>query len=100
MNRCLFSPAACNDIDEIFDYLSQHSLSAAENFLEQLQVKTDFLARNPRVGTPQEHLLSGLKAFPLGNYVLFFRPLADGVEIVRVIHGARDFLALFSKDAT
>ena len=34
----------------------------------------------------------GLRSFPVGNYLVFYRPLAegDGIAVIRVLHGARD----------
>ncbi|MGY4499466.1 plasmid stabilization system protein ParE [Bradyrhizobium sp. GM24.11] len=31
-----------------------------------------------------------LRSFPVGNYVIFYVPLSDGVEIIRVMHGRQD----------
>jgi toxin ParE1/3/4 len=31
----------------------------------------------------------------MGNYIVFYRPLEDGVKIVRVLHAARDIDAAF-----
>jgi toxin ParE1/3/4 len=36
-----------------------------------------------------------LRSFPVKNYVIFYRPLEDGIEIVRVLHGAQDLPPLF-----
>lgn len=40
-------------------------------------------------------MLPGMRLFALGNYVIFYRSGADEVEIVRVIHGARDWRRIF-----
>jgi plasmid stabilization system protein ParE len=29
-------------------------------------------------------------AFAIGNYVIFYLPTQDGIDVVRVLHGARD----------
>ena len=44
----------------------------------------------PHIGYKVDWLLPGLRRFPVGEYLVFFMPLDDGVCIVRVIHGARD----------
>jgi len=36
-----------------------------------------------------------LRSFPVGQYVIFYRVAVDAVEIVTVIHGARDLDSLF-----
>ena len=45
---------------------------------------------------PYEHehpTLAGVRVFPVSRfkkYLVFYRPVADGIEILRVLHGARD----------
>jgi len=40
----------------------------------------------------------GMRSFPVGRYVIFYLPLADGSDIVRVLHGARDIERIFSQN--
>jgi toxin ParE1/3/4 len=47
------------------------------------------------MGTGRDELKSGLRCHPVGNYLIFFFPLEDGVDIVRVLHGSRDIERLF-----
>ena len=35
--------------------------------------------------------------FPVGNYILFYREVPDGIDLVRVIHGARDIPDIFDE---
>ena len=35
-------------------------------------------------------LLKNLRSFPVGNYVIFYVPISDGIEVVRVMHGRQD----------
>jgi len=44
--------------------------------------------------------MSGSRVFPVrgfGKHLVFYRPVEDGIEILRVIHGARDIEALFEE---
>lgn len=34
---------------------------------------------------------------PFGRYVIFYEPLDDGIDVVRVLHSARDVDAQFGK---
>lgn len=45
---------------------------------------------NPLAGRERRELRAGLRSFPVGNYVIFYLPLPDGVEINRVMHGRQD----------
>ena len=48
------------------------------------------LVENPLAGRERRELRDGLRSFPVGNYVIFYVPLPDGVEIIRVMHGRQD----------
>jgi toxin ParE1/3/4 len=49
----------------------------------------------PKIGRTRDELSSGLRSFPAARYIIFYRENRDGIEIVRVLHGARDFPPLF-----
>lgn len=49
---------------------------------------------NPLVGRARPKLAAALRSFPEGRYVLFYRPAPNGIELVRVLHSARDLPAL------
>jgi toxin ParE1/3/4 len=50
------------------------------------------LRDNPLAGRARPELAENVRSFPVGNYVIFYRPLQDGIEIVRVLSGYRDLL--------
>ena len=52
------------------------------------------LAENPRIGRSREELAPELRSFPFQDYVIFYRPIDNGVEIVRVLRGSRDIESL------
>ena len=49
----------------------------------------ELLAQNPRVGMARDDIAEGVRHFPVGNYLILYRLLEDGVEIVRYAHGRR-----------
>ncbi|MHC6157744.1 type II toxin-antitoxin system RelE/ParE family toxin [Bradyrhizobium elkanii] len=56
------------------------------------RIGNDFqmLAENPPAGRQRPELGMKIGSFTVGNYVLFYEAFQNGVEIVRVLHGARD----------
>jgi toxin ParE1/3/4 len=48
------------------------------------------LLENPLAGRERRELRAGLRSFPVGNFVIFYVPLPDGIEIIRVMHGRQD----------
>jgi toxin ParE1/3/4 len=95
MSRCDFSKQASRDLGEIHDYIARHNPVAALRFVELLEDKCDRLAALPETGERREDLAAGLRCFAVARYAILYRPLEDGVEIVRVVSGARDIDALF-----
>lgn len=54
------------------------------------------LAETPGVGPKRPELSRGLQSFPVGNYLVFYHQIEDGIEIVRVLSGHRDLPPLFT----
>jgi toxin ParE1/3/4 len=88
-------PLAEADLDEIWDYIVEDSPERASNFLRKLYAKMQTLATNPNIGRKRNKLLPGLRSFPHGNYVIFYLPMENGIEIVRVLQGSRDIEQVF-----
>jgi len=53
------------------------------------------LADNPGLGRARDELRPGLRSFSAGRFLIFYRPLDNGIQVVRVVHGARDIGGLF-----
>jgi toxin ParE1/3/4 len=94
MPRLLKRPEAENDLDEIWWYIAQDSPDHADRFLDRLQERLLALADFPKMGRSRDDIQAGLRSQPVGNYLIFYFPLADGIEIVRVLHGSRDVESL------
>ncbi len=92
MSRYRLSPEASNDLDDLSDALSQ---AAAARVIDALEKRCQILAQFPGLGTPCEDLATGLRRSPVGKYVIFFRASDDGIEVVRILHGARNISPSF-----
>jgi len=90
MPRLLKKPEAENDLDEIWWHIAQDSPHNADKFLDRIEERCWALADFPQMGVSRDELKAGLRSQPVGNYLIFYFPLKDGVDIVRVIHGSRD----------
>lgn len=93
-------PQAQADVDEIWLFIAQDDLARADSFIDLIAERCRLLAENPRMGRDRSQLAAGLRSFPVGNYIIFYMPLPNGIEVVRVLNGARDMDALFDPDLT
>jgi len=94
MSRPVFSSSAQRDLYSIFDYIAKDNPLAAKGLLAKLKETCLRIARYPEMGVLREDLALGLRGFPVGNYVIFYRRSHDGVQIVRVLHSSRDHLLM------
>jgi toxin ParE1/3/4 len=93
MSQLKFSRRSQRDLNEIWDHIAEDDRGAAERFSAAVRQKCRILAENPRLGRARDELRKGLRSFPVGKFLIFYRPLEDGIEVVRVLHGARDIEA-------
>ena len=90
-----FLPSARDDLNEIWEYIAQDNLDAAERLVERIEELCELLATRPQLGRRREELAPGLRSFPEGSYFIFYQPIPDGIEVVRVLHTSRDIDSLF-----
>ena len=83
------------DLVDIATEVGGVNLGAADRLLDMIEQKCRLLAQFPEMGRKREELASGLRSFPVGNYVIFYRPSPEGIQMIRVLHGARDLPPLF-----
>ena len=90
-----FLPLARDDLHEIWEYITQDNIEAAERLVNRIEELGQLLAQHPHLGRRREELAAGLRSFPMGRYLVFYRPIEDGIEIVRVLHASRDIDTIF-----
>lgn len=91
MNRYVLSGNALLDLDEIWSYIAQDSIEAAERWIARLLEACETLARNPHMGHARRDITDQAILFwPVGAYLIIYRALSHHVEIVAVTQGARD----------
>ena len=97
-------PLAWREINAQLDYLEEEAgLETAERFLDQLMSSFQALADMPKMGIfcgfrkPSTRRLRRWQVKEFENWLIFYQVTRDGVDIVHVIHGARDIEALLNK---
>jgi toxin ParE1/3/4 len=97
MPTIIRSAASDEDVYEIAAFISRDSLAAALKLIDSFDRKLRLLAEFPHIGAIREDLAPSLRSFPVGNYLIFYRPVADGIEVVRILHGARELRRIFKR---
>jgi toxin ParE1/3/4 len=90
-------PLANRDLVEIFrHYAREAGLQVADRFFAEAEATFARLASMPGMGTryePDEPLYADLRYIPVSRfrkYLVFYRPVLGGIEVLRVLHGARE----------
>lgn len=84
MNQYRVSDTARLDLNDIWFYIAQDNPKAADRFIRAIVSRFPKLAAIPGRGRPREELTPGLRSTSVGRYIIFYRSLENGVEIVRV----------------
>jgi toxin ParE1/3/4 len=90
MSKARFVAGAETDLLEIWLYVAQHNIAAADRVLQSIRGVCDILAQHPQLGESQPDLMPNLRRFTVENYAVFYRPTSDGVEVLMVLHAAQD----------
>jgi len=95
MNRYVINILASQDLNEIADYFAENSPEAGDRFFRAFNRKCQQLVAFPSSGKSYAPIHPNLRGLSLEGYVIFYRTLEDGIEILRVVSGRRNFPALF-----
>ncbi len=97
MAEAVFSPESLEDVGEIHRYISLDDPDAADRVLLAFEQNASLLAGRPELGQLKARFrnlrLWVVTEFP--SYLMFYRERAGEIEVVRVLHGARDLPGLF-----
>jgi toxin ParE1/3/4 len=98
-------PAADRDLDDQAAYLaSEASLETALRFYDAAAATFEKIARMPGIGERRDSIkprLAGLRVWRIEGFekhLIFYQPTDGGIDIVRVLHGARDIDTVLDED--
>ena len=83
------------DINRIWDYIADTSPQRASKFVRRIKEKLALLAENPMMGRARPELADDLRSFRIEKYVIFYRPVAEGIIVVRIVHSRQDLEGMF-----
>ncbi|MBD2730830.1 type II toxin-antitoxin system RelE/ParE family toxin [Nostoc sp. FACHB-892] len=95
MSQFRISTQAAQDIENIWEYVPPNNLKAANRLFDTLRESFPKLAKFPQMGRERTELAPFLRSFPVKNYLIFYRPIDEGIEIARILHGSQDIETIF-----
>jgi toxin ParE1/3/4 len=103
MARFILAPEVEEELTAIAEYIADEDPDAADRFIEAAYETFTKLAQVPGMGRPRRFRasrLSNLRSFRVSgfdDYLVFYSPIPDGIEVYHVFHGARDLEGLFEE---
>jgi toxin ParE1/3/4 len=88
------SSLARQDLKDIWRYVALENRQAATGLLLRIEERVAALREFPLMGSPRPDLGLDLRALVVGKYLVIHRIVPEGVEIIRVLHGARHLPSL------
>jgi len=99
MPRIIRRDRAIDDLAEHWSYRAlERGEDSADALIDRIERRALLLADYPESGTKRDELRPGLRSVPVGTLVLFYLPLRDGIELVRVLDGRRDLKPILEDD--
>jgi len=99
-------PIALRDLVESGAFIGRDNLATELRFYAGAEETFKQLAQTPGLGRERSDLtderLRNLRSFSIrgfDNWLVFYRPIPDGIEVIRILHGARDLKVILMDEA-
>ena len=89
--RYRVSADAARDLDEVYVYWAERvGLKVADRLIDGIMDRFWLLGEHPDAGPSAEDIAAGVRCFPAGKYLVYYRRTSRGTDILRVFHGAQE----------
>lgn len=94
----VFLASAEADLEDIGDFIAQDNPARAVTFIEEMREHCRALEKHPQLGPIQPEIAPAARMLVHAPYLILYRIHNERIEIVRVVHGARDQAALLKAE--
>jgi toxin ParE1/3/4 len=91
----IFSPQADRELESIGDFIAEESALKAKSVVGELRARAFRIGHSPRAYPLRNNLMPGLRMMVWRPFLVLYRETITHVEIVHIVHGARDLRRLF-----
>ena len=96
MSRYVINVLASQDLTEISDYFAEMNIEVGERFFREFNSRCQQLVSFPSSGKSYTVIRADLRGLSIEGYIIFYRILDDGIEILQVVSSRRNLPSLFS----
>lgn len=87
------------DLGDLWAYIAASSPDAADQMVDAILEGSRIHVRFPNMRLKRDELRPGIRCFVVSPYVIFYRPVEEMIEVVRILHGSRDIIGLFERES-
>jgi toxin ParE1/3/4 len=95
--KVVLTESALADLDDVAEWIGADDWDRADQFVEILRAKCMTLATHARRYPSVEGARPELRKLSFRDYLIFYQVIGGGVDVVRIVHGARDWAALLGE---
>jgi plasmid stabilization system protein ParE len=94
----VLSPEVLQDLQDIWDFIAADNVVAADKLENEFFDAFEMLAKGPSMGHTRSDLTErDVRFWPVGQYLIVYRSLPTPLQVVAVLHGARDVAEVIRK---
>jgi toxin ParE1/3/4 len=94
VGRVRFTRRAREDLLGIWLYIEQRNPRVADQVYDRIEKSCELLRDHPQIGPARPEFGEGARALVIDRWIALYRLVEDGVQVVRIIDGARDLTRL------
>lgn len=98
MMQVVFTPEAREDLRDIALKIAEHNPVRAFTYVDELDARAQRIGQFPHAAPPRPQWSDGVRIAVHGRYITVYRVCDEAVQVLRVVHGARDLDALFADE--
>jgi toxin ParE1/3/4 len=89
--KLILSQRAKEDLLETWEYIAEHDEVAADRYIDHLRERALELLDFSDLGRLRNEIAPDLRSLLARNHLLFYRIQSKEIQILRILHGSRDF---------
>jgi toxin ParE1/3/4 len=90
VSHVFYQPIAKADLVDVWLFIAEDNVAAADAYIERLQHVCVLIAANPLLGVRRPDIAEGVSSFAVDDHVIYYELDNEDISVLRVWHAARD----------
>ncbi len=78
------------DLLDLWLFIARDDETSADKFYSHIEERCSLYADNPSMGAERPELYQGLRCFPVRSHIIYYLPIYNGIELIRILHSRQD----------